>query len=257
VTAAQPLPAAGGGVAPKMLSVVIPVYNEQETIREVVERVCAVDVGGLEREIIVCDDGSTDATAEAVEDLRSQHTAIVRVHTSPTNLGKGAAVRLGMSLARGDLIIIQDADLELDPSEFARLLAPLLSGEAEVVYGSRFVRRAPNVSLRSRVANRFLTSLTNLLFGARLTDMETAYKAFRREVLRDLRLRCVRFDFEPEITAKLLLAGRRIHEVPISYNPRSIEQGKKISWIDGVEAIYVLLKCRFLEPRSSPSRVAG
>jgi glycosyltransferase involved in cell wall biosynthesis len=183
-----PPPAAGGGAPPKTLSVVIPVYNEQETIREVVA--CAVDVGGL----------------------------------------------------------------ELDPSEFARLLAPLLSGEAEVVYGSRFLRRAPNVSLRSRVANRFLTSLTNLLFGARLTDMETAYKAFRREVLRDLRLRCVRFDFEAGITAKLLLAGRRIHEVPISYNPRSIEQGKKISWIDGVEAIYVLLKCRFLEPRSSPRR---
>jgi glycosyltransferase involved in cell wall biosynthesis len=245
-------PATGGsGAPPKKLSVVIPVYNEQGTIREVVERVSAVDIGGLEREIIVCDDGSTDASADTIEDLRSQHTAIVRVHTSPTNLGKGAAVRLGMSLARGDFVIIQDADLELDPSEYTRILAPLLRGEAEVVYGSRFVRRSARVSLRSRLANRFLTMLTNLLFGSSLTDMETAYKAFRRDVLSGLRLRCVRFDFEPEITAKLLLAGRRIQEVPISYNPRSREQGKKISWLDGVEAIYVLLRCRFLESRPS------
>jgi glycosyltransferase involved in cell wall biosynthesis len=238
-------PAAIGGHG-LLLSVVIPVYNEQDTIREVVERVCQVDIGALAREVIVCDDGSTDATPATVEDVRSQRTPVVRVHTSPTNLGKGAAVRLGMSLAKGDLVIIQDADLELDPAEYTRILAPLLRGEAEVVYGSRFLGRSARVPLRSRLANRFLTALTNVLFGARLTDMETAYKAFRRDVLKDLRLRCVRFDFEPEITAKLLLAGRRIHEVPISYNPRTHEAGKKISWIDGLEAIYTLVRCRFL-----------
>lgn len=239
----------------KRLSIVIPVYNEQETIREVVQRVCAVEIGPLAREVLVCDDGSTDATPAAVEELRSQLTPIVRVHTSPTNLGKGAAVRLGMSLASGDFIIIQDADLELDPAEYASILAPLQRGEADVVYGSRFLRPAPGVPLRTRLANRMLTSLTNILFGCRLTDMETAYKAFRREALSGIRLRCVRFDFEPEVTAKLLLAGRRIVEVPISYRPRTPEEGKKISWIDGVESIYALLRCRFFEPR--PKKSAG
>jgi len=230
-----------------MLSVVIPVYNEEATIREVVERVCAVDLGGLKREVIISDDGSTDATAAAAEGLRSQHTPIVRVYTSPANLGKGAAVRLGMSFVSGDFIIIQDADLELDPSEYIHMLAPLLSGEAEVVYGSRFLRGSPNTPFRKRLANRFLTRLTNLLFGSRLTDMETAYKAFRRDTVQGLRLRCVRFDFEPEITAKLLRAGRRIVEVPISFRPRTREQGKKISWIDGVEAVYTLVRCRFFD----------
>jgi glycosyltransferase involved in cell wall biosynthesis len=231
-----------------VLSIVIPVYNEEATIRDVVARVCTVDIGSIEREVIICDDGSTDATATAVEDLRSQHASLLRVHTSPTNLGKGAAVRLGMSLASGDFIIIQDADLELDPSEYAHILRPLLKGEAEVVYGSRFLRGSANIPPRTRLANRFLTTLTNLLFGSHLTDMETAYKAFRREVIRDLRLRCVRFDFEPEITARLLLARRRISEVPVSYHPRTREEGKKISWIDGLEAAYTLVRCRFLDP---------
>jgi glycosyltransferase involved in cell wall biosynthesis len=233
---------------PKTLTIVIPVYNEQATIREVVERVLSVDIGPLAREIIVSDDGSTDATSDVVKDLTSQHASVMRVHTSPTNLGKGAAVRLGMSLARGDYIIIQDADLELDPAEYGRILLPLLRGEADVSYGSRFLRRVSKVPLRARLANRFLTWLTNMLFGGHLTDMETAYKAFRREALQGIRLRCVRFDFEPEITAKLLLAGRRICEVPISYNPRTLQEGKKISWIDGVEAVYTLFRCRFLEP---------
>lgn len=246
MTTAPAMPA-GHGEGARKLSIVIPVYNEEATIREVVERVCAVDIAPLEREVIISDDGSTDSTPAAVEDLRSQHTSIVRVYTSPTNLGKGAAVRLGMSLATGDIIIIQDADLELDPAEYVRMLAPLLRGEAEVVYGSRFLRGSPNIPLRTRLANRFLTGVTNLLFGSDLTDMETAYKAFRREVVQGVRLRCVRFDFEPEITAKLLLAKRRILEVPISYHPRTRKQGKKISWIDAVESVYTLVRCRFLD----------
>jgi glycosyltransferase involved in cell wall biosynthesis len=228
-----------------LVSVVIPVYNEESTIREVVERVCAVDIGDLRREVIICDDGSTDATAATVEELRRHHSPVVRVHTSPLNLGKGAALRVGLTKATGDFVIIQDADLELDPSEYGRLLAPLLSGRAEVVYGSRFLQGSPNTPLRTRLANHFLTGLTNLLFGSHLTDMETAYKAFRREALHGIRLRCLRFDFEPEVTARFLLAGRRILEVPISYRPRTRDQGKKISWRDGIEAIAALIRCRF------------
>jgi dolichol-phosphate mannosyltransferase len=230
------------------LTVVIPVYNEQDTISEVVERVCAVDLGDLEKEIIISDDGSTDATPVAVEKARKEHAEVVRVHTSPTNLGKGAAVRLGMSLATGDVIIIQDADLELDPTEYSRILEPLLTNRAEVVYGSRFLKPTSHIPMKTQLANRFLTLLTNLLFGSHLTDMETAYKAFSRDVIAGIRLRCVRFDFEPEVTAKLLRAGYRIYEVPISYNPRTAEEGKKISWIDGIEAVYALLRCRFLDP---------
>jgi dolichol-phosphate mannosyltransferase len=228
----------------KKLTVVIPVYNEQSTIREVVARVCEVDLFGLEREVVICDDGSTDRTPLTLQEISAAHSQIVRVHTSPTNLGKGAAVRLGMSIATGDLIIIQDADLELDPGEYSEILQPILQGKAEVVYGSRFLQKSNRIPLRTRIGNRLLTWLTNVLFAARLTDMETAYKAFRREVVQDLRLRCVRFDFEPEITAKLLRRGYNILEVPISYRPRTVAQGKTISWLDGVEAVFALLRCR-------------
>jgi glycosyltransferase involved in cell wall biosynthesis len=229
------------------LSIVIPVYNEQETIAEVVDQVRGVDLGAIEKEIIIADDGSTDDSARILEDYSKTWPELITVHTSPINLGKGAAVRLGMSYATGDMVIIQDADLELDPNEYVRIIEPIVAGQADVVYGSRFLGRARRIRLRTRLANRVLTLLTNLLFGARLSDMETAYKAFRREVVQGLRLRCVRFDFEPEITARLLQAGYDIHEVPIRYTPRTEDEGKKISWIDGVEAIYALLRCRFLD----------
>jgi glycosyltransferase involved in cell wall biosynthesis len=231
------------------ISVVIPVFNEQDTIEEVVNRVCGVGLGLIEKEVIISNDGSTDETTGIVERIQTEHAEIVRTWTSPTNLGKGAAVRLGMSLATGDVIIIQDADLELDPAEYGRLLAPLIDNVADVVYGSRFLHATSKIKMHTRLANRFLTFLTNLLFGARLTDMETAYKVFRREVAAGLRLRCVRFDFEPEITANILMAGYPIYEVPISYNPRTSAKGKKISWIDGIDAIYTLFRCRFLEPK--------
>jgi glycosyltransferase involved in cell wall biosynthesis len=230
------------------ISIVIPVYNEEQSVAEVLDQVCAVELKNMVKEIIISDDGSTDRTPDIVAAYAQNATEIIKVHTSPTNLGKGAAVRLGISQSSGEIIIIQDADLELSPQEYTRLLQPILDGQTAVVYGSRFARQNSKISRRTRWANWFLTQLTNLLFGGRLTDMETAYKLFRREVITGLKLRCVRFDFEPEVTAKLLRAGHHIHEVPISYMPRTVLEGKKISWIDGVEAIYTLLRCRFLDP---------
>lgn len=229
------------------VSVIIPVYNEQSTIAEVIDRVCAVELDGFEKEIIVADDGSRDDTPAIIADKHKQHPCITKVHTSLINLGKGAAIRFGLEFTTGDIILIQDADLELNPEEYPELLDPILRGEADVVYGSRFRGRSSNIPLRTRLANRFLTLFTNLLYGSRLTDMATAYKAFRSEIIKGLRLRSARFEFEPEVTAKLLLAGYKIVEVPISYNPRTVDEGKKVGWIDGIEYIYTLLKYRFLD----------
>ena len=227
------------------LSIVIPVYNEAQTIGEVVERVWAVDLGDIEREVIIANDGSTDATRATLDASNWSSDSRVKRYDSPINLGKGAAVRLGLAFATGDVLLVQDADLELDPNEYGRLLAPILEGRAQIVYGSRFLAPSHRIALRRRLANRLLTILTNILFGARLTDMETAYKVFRREALDGIKLRCVGFDFEPEITAKFLRSGRRILEVPVTYMPRRADEGKKIRWIDGVDALYALLKCRF------------
>jgi glycosyltransferase involved in cell wall biosynthesis len=227
------------------LSIVIPVYNEEQTISEVVERVWAADLGGIEREVIIANDGSTDKTRNALDESRWISDPRVKRYDCPINLGKGAAVRLGLAFATGDVLLIQDADLELDPNEYGRLLEPILAGRTKIVYGSRFLTPSHRIPVRRRLANRFLTALTNLLFAARLTDMETAYKVFRREALDGIRLRCVGFDFEPEITARFLRAGHHIVEVPIRYNPRRNDEGKKIRSIDGVDAVYALLKCRF------------
>src|SRR5829696_6863413 len=226
------------------LSVIIPVYNEAQTIDELIARVAAVELPGIEREFVIANDGSTDATRRIIDARSWPEGSTVHVHHSPINLGKGAAVRLGLAFATGDVLLIQDADLELDPVEYMRLLEPLLAGRADVVYGSRFLAPTANVPVKARTANRLLTMMTNVLFGGRLTDMETAYKVMRREALDGIRLRCVGFDIEPELTARFLRAGRRIVEVPISYNPRSVNEGKKMRWIDGVDAIYTLLKCR-------------
>lgn len=226
------------------LSVIIPVYNEEQTIDEVIDRVAAVDLGAMEKEIIIANDGSTDGTRGLIEARRWPAELPVRVYHSPINLGKGAAVRMGLAFATGDILLVQDADLELDPNEYGRLLQPLLEGRAEVVYGSRFLNRTGRVPTKTRAANRFLTLLTNILFGGRLTDMETAYKVMLRHALDGIRLRAVGFDIEPELTARLLRANRRIVEVPISYSPRRVDEGKKMRWIDGMDAIYTLLKCR-------------
>ena len=227
------------------VSIIIPVYNEQATIAEVVDRVCAVKLNGLAKEIIITDDGSRDDSPSVIVGIQQQRSEIVKVHTSLINLGKGAAIRFGFEFATGDLILIQDADLELNPEEYPVLIAPIIRGETNVVYGSRFRGRSDNIPMRTLLANRFFAALTNMLYGSQLTDMATAYKVFRSDVIKGLNLRSARYEFEPEVTAKLLLAGQKIIEVPISYNPRSVDAGKKIGWIDGVEYIYTLLKYRF------------
>jgi len=222
------------------LSVIIPVYNEESTIREVLEKVRAVDI---EKEIIIVDDGSTDRTAEILR-AEQEKDEITIVYNSLINIGKGVAVRIGIEHISGDIVIIQDADLELDPNEYCRLVQPILERKAEVVYGSRFKHKTQG-TFKQIVANKCLTTLTNLLYGTHLTDMETAYKVFRTDVLKSIRLRCIGFEFEPEITAKISRLGYTISEVPIAYHPRTTEEGKKIRWWDGFIAIYWLLKCRF------------
>lgn len=225
----------------RLLSVIIPVYNEQATIAEVVEKVSAAAIP-IEKEIIVIDDGSTDDTPTV---LRSVGSKVNIVHLAPANAGKGSAIRKGIELAVGDIMIIQDADLELDPNEYARLLKPILDGRCEVVYGSRFLGGGNHVPAMRKAANRALTTFTNLLFRTSLTDMETAYKVFTATAIHGIELTSDRFEIEPEITAKFARKGLTILEVPISYSPRTQLSGKKIKWHDGLRAVKTLLRERF------------
>src|SRR4030042_356085 len=203
------------------LSIIIPVFDEEDSLEKIVDQVFAVDLGNVDKEIIISDDGSKDRTNEVVQKLRVKYPSLISYH-SPTNLGKGAAVRLGIAIPSGEIITIQDADLELDPNEYPLLLTHLLNQDTKIVYGSRFLNSKVKLKRTSQLANKFLTFLTNLLLGSHLTDMETAYKMFLRETMEGIRLRCVRFDFEPEITADFLKKGYRIMEVPITYPPRKI-----------------------------------
>lgn len=227
--------------APSKLTVVIPAYNEESTIAAVLARVHAVALP-LARQVIVVNDGSTDDTRRRIESVRHEYPGLI-VLDMPGNSGKGAAIARAVEVATGDIVVVQDADLEVDPAEHVRLLGPILNDGAPVVYGSRFLGRPRQMSVNG-LANLTLTLLTNLLYGARITDMETAYKMVRRDVFDRLVLECRRFDFEPEITAKLLRCGYRIREVPISYTPRSRQEGKKIKWQDGVIAVGVLFRYR-------------
>ena len=226
------------------LSIIVPVYNERDTWRETFERLRAVDLGGVGKQIIFVDDCSTDGTREQLLELsKQQGDVIVKFHER--NRGKGAAIRTGLSTASGDFVVIQDADLEYDPADFPALLEPLLAGEADVVYGSRFASRIGSRGrLINYLANRFLTWLSNLTTGLKLTDMETCYKMFRLSVLREIDLQEERFGFEPEVTAKVAGLGVRICERPIRYSPRSAKEGKKIGLLDGIEAIKCIFKYR-------------
>jgi glycosyltransferase involved in cell wall biosynthesis len=225
------------------LSVVIPVYNERDTWRELLRRVEAVELpAGVARQVVLVDDASSDGTREQLERLAAEGSAHVKVVFHERNRGKGASLRTGFAAAGGDFVIVQDADLEYDPADYARLLVPLLAGEADVVYGSRFSGRRRIGYWKNYLANRFLTVLSNLTTGLGLTDMETCYKVFRRDVLARLSLEQDRFGFEPEVTAKLARLGVRIRELPIRYEHRSHAEDKKIGWRDGLQAIWCIFK---------------
>ena len=226
----------------ELLSIVVPVYNEENTVRAVIERLLSIELP-VRREILVVNDGSTDGTRGVLDALPTAGDTLRIVHAE-VNGGKGRAIRTGFEQARGTIVAIQDADLELDPAQLASLVQPILAGETKVVYGSRFLHGSQGAPWLSVAANRFLTALTNVLYGSRLTDMETCYKVMRSDVARDLRLEANRFDIEPEITGKLLRAGHHIVERPVRFEPRSRAQGKKIGWRDGVKAIAVLAKHR-------------
>ncbi len=229
-------------VHPK-LSIVIPVYNEQKTILDVLDAVETVDLGDIKKEIIIVDDFSTDGTREILKNLKKTQ---YKIFFHSENQGKGSALRTGFKRATGDIIIIQDADLEYNPHEYSKLLKPVLSKETNVVYGSRFLsHHIPRYTVYYW-GNILLSWLTTLLYLKRVSDMETCYKVFTKEALDSLNLRGRRFDIEPEITAKVLKKGYNILEIPISYQCRAFSEGKKINWKDGIKAVYYLLKYRFV-----------
>ena len=225
-----------------LISIVVPVFNEARTVGDVISRLIAIDLPAP-REILVVNDGSTDGTREVLDRLAERPE--LRVIHAEKNGGKGSAIRIGFGRATGTIVAIQDADLELDPAQLAALVQPILDGRTKVVYGSRFLAGRPAAPWLSIVANEALTGMTNLLYGSRITDMETCYKVMTADVARSLNLEANRFDIEPEITAKLLRRRCRIVERPVSFDPRNRASGKKIGWRDGFHAIAVLLKYRF------------
>ncbi len=239
------------------LSIIIPAYNEERFIREILERVKKVDLKplGLVKEIVVIDDGSADKTAAIAAKIKG-----VKLVRHIKNSGKGAAIRTGLKHATGDIILIQDADLEYNPAEIAKVVKPIIDGKAAVVYGSRYLdplQKSRNKTFLKKVhknayqlfylGGRAITMMANLLYNARITDEATCYKAFKAEVIKGIKLRCSRFEFCPEVTAKVAKKGYRILEIPITYSPRSFEEGKKIKMRDGIEAVWTLLKYRFFD----------
>lgn len=232
---------------PPTLSILMPVYDEVRTIREIISRVEAVDLGTSQKELIIVDDGSRDGTRELLKDLAqtSQH----KIYFHGQNMGKGAALRTALTYVTGDIVLIQDADLEYDPSEYAELIKPIVEGRADAVYGSRMtggkVTRAFN--FWHYIGNRVLTFTTNVLYNSTLSDMETCYKVFRVDVIKNIHIKSNRFNFEPEITAKLLRRKYKLYEMAISYYGRDFTEGKKITWRDGFGALWALVKYRFVD----------
>jgi len=225
------------------LSIIVPVYNEARTVRAVIDRLTTIDLP-VPREILVVDDGSTDGTGDVLARAAAEGSDVIVIRAD-RNGGKGSAIRRGLERATGTIVAIQDADLELDPEQLSTLVAPIVAGDTDVVYGSRFLdgqSRAPRITV---MANGVLTAATNVLYGASLTDMETCYKIMRTEVARSLKLTASRFDIEPQITARLLRRGHTIRELPVRFDPRSRAQGKKIKWRDGFRALQVLLAERW------------
>jgi glycosyltransferase involved in cell wall biosynthesis len=231
----------------ELLSIIVPVYNEVRTVRAVLDRLISIDLP-LPREILVVDDGSTDGTGDLLT-AAERDGLPVTVIRSERNGGKGSALRKGLARARGTIVAIQDADLELDPVQLAALVQPIVAGVTRVVYGSRFLNGGPRGPWLSTAANRLLTGVTNVLYGASLTDMETCYKIMRTDVARSLQLEANRFDIEPQITARLLRAGHHVTELPVRFEARTRQQGKKIGWRDGIKALNVLVAERFRPAR--------
>ncbi len=225
------------------LSILMPVYNERDTVEEIVRQVMAVD---LEKELIIVDDGSADGTREILKQ-KIEGQPNVRVVYHEHNQGKGAAIRTGKELISGDLAIIQDADLEYDPNDYHTLIDPIIKKKADVVYGSRFLGTRRAFLFWHYLGNRFLTFVTNLLYNTMLTDMETCYKVFRAPILKEMTIRSDRFEFEPEITAKVFKKGYKVFEVPIYYSGRDFAEGKKITWRDGFKAVWTIIKFRFTD----------
>ena len=228
----------------KTFSVLVPVYNEESTIEEITGRIIAT---GLAHEIVIVDDRSTDSSWEKIQKIQGENPDLVKAVRCDKNMGKGAAIRTGLEHITGDYILIQDADLEYDPEDYPKLMQPVLKGKAEVVYGSRFTGEHRNMFYWHLLGNKFLTMLTNVLYNTTISDMETGYKLFRTDIIKSIRIRSNKFDFEPEITSKLLKRGVRIYEVPISYAGREFDEGKKITWRDGFWAVLALVRYRFTD----------
>lgn len=227
----------------KLVSIIIPTYNESQTLDGVISDVLNARVVGWKKEVIVVDDGSVDGTSAKLSNWRHK---ICIIHSS-RNIGKGASIAKGLDIAKGEVILIQDADLEYSPSDYKRLLTPFENDRVTVVYGSRFLGSHLSTMYLYALGNKFLTWVTNILYNTNITDMETGFKVFRRDVLHAITIKAHRFDFEPEFTAKILLAGNQIYEVPISYFGRKFSEGKKLTWRDGVVALWTLIRYRFFK----------
>lgn len=227
------------------ITVLIPIFNEVNTLRLILQKIDEVSFCGLEKEIILIDDYSTDGTRDILAELSQTYSDKYKIFYHDKNMGKGAALRTGFGHVTGDITIIQDADLEYNPEDYEPLIKLLVEGKADVAYGSRFLNKNSEFMLLSKLANKFLTFVTNVLYNVHLTDMETCYKAFKTEFIKEIKIKSNRFDFEPEITAKVLKKGAKLIELPVLYNAREYDEGKKITWKDGVHAIWTLVKFRF------------